>query len=37
MIDKLGFCTKALSLRKELGEDTTSPVDIFRWHTQYHN
>lgn len=29
MIDKLGICTKALSLRKELGEDTTSPVDIF--------
>lgn len=29
MIDKLELCTKALSLRKELGEDTTSPVDIF--------
>lgn len=29
MIDKLDLCTKALSLRKELGEDTTSPVDIF--------
>lgn len=29
MIDKLDLCTKALSLRKELGEDTTSPIDIF--------
>lgn len=29
LIDKLDLCTKALSLRKELGEDTTSPVDIF--------
>lgn len=29
MIDKLDICTKALSLRKELGEDTTSPIDIF--------
>lgn len=29
MIDKLTLCTKALSLRKELGEDTTSPIDIF--------
>ncbi len=29
MIDKLNLCTKALSLRKELGEDTASPVDIF--------
>ena len=29
MIDKFDLCTKALSLRKELGEDATSPVDIF--------
>ena len=29
MIDKLNLCTKALGLRKELGEDTTSPIDIF--------
>jgi Zn-dependent peptidase ImmA (M78 family) len=29
LIDKLDLSTKALSLRKELGEDTTSPVDIF--------
>ena len=29
MIDKLDLCTKALSLRKELGEDTTSTIDIF--------
>lgn len=29
MIDKLELSTKALSLRKELGEDTTSPIDIF--------
>lgn len=29
MIDKLGLYTKALSLRKELGEDDVSPVDIF--------
>lgn len=29
MIDKLELCTKALGLRKELGEDTTSPIDIF--------
>lgn len=29
MIDKLEISTKALSLRKELGEDTTSPIDIF--------
>lgn len=29
MIDKLDLCTKALSLRKELGEDITSPIDIF--------
>ncbi|MHA6482754.1 ImmA/IrrE family metallo-endopeptidase [Paenibacillus sp. strain BS8-2] len=29
MIDKLDICTKALSLRKEFGEDTASPVDIF--------
>lgn len=29
MIDKLDLCTKALALRKELGEDTTSPIDIF--------
>ncbi len=29
MVDKLDLCTKALTLRKELGEDTTSPVDIF--------
>lgn len=29
MIDKLELCTKALSLRKELGEDTSSPIDIF--------
>ena len=29
MIDKLDICTKALGLRKELGEDTTSPIDIF--------
>lgn len=29
MFDKLDICTKALSLRKELGEDTTSPIDIF--------
>lgn len=29
LVDKLDLCTKALSLRKELGEDTTSPIDIF--------
>lgn len=29
MIDKLDLSTKALGLRKELGEDTTSPIDIF--------
>jgi Zn-dependent peptidase ImmA (M78 family) len=29
LIDKLELCTKALSLRKELGEDTISPIDIF--------
>ena len=29
LIDKLDLCTKALALRKELGEDTTSPIDIF--------
>jgi len=29
VIDKLNLCTKALGLRKELGEDTTSPIDIF--------
>jgi len=29
LIDKLDLCTKALSLRKELGEDTMSPIDIF--------
>ena len=29
MIDKLALCTKALGLRKELGEDTISPIDIF--------
>lgn len=29
MIDKLDLCTKALSLRKELGEDYTSPIDVF--------
>jgi len=29
LIDKLGLYTKALSLRKELGEDDVSPVDIF--------
>jgi Zn-dependent peptidase ImmA (M78 family) len=29
LIDKLVLCTKALGLRKELGEDTTSPIDIF--------
>lgn len=29
MIDKLDLCTKALGLRKGLGEDTTSPIDIF--------
>lgn len=29
MIDKLDLCTKALSLRRKLGEDITSPVDIF--------
>jgi len=29
LIDKLDLCTKALSLRKELGEDTISPIDIF--------
>jgi Zn-dependent peptidase ImmA (M78 family) len=29
LIDKLELCTKALSLRKELGEDTMSPIDIF--------
>ena len=29
LINKLDLCTKALSLRKELGEDATSPVDIF--------
>lgn len=29
MIDKLVLCTKALRLRRELGVDTNSPVDIF--------
>jgi len=29
LIDKLDLSTKALSLRKELGEDTISPIDIF--------
>ena len=29
LIDKLDLSTKALSLRKELGADITSPVDIF--------
>jgi len=29
LIDKLDLCTKALSLRKALGEDITSPIDIF--------
>lgn len=29
LIDKLDLCTKALSLRKELGEDATSSIDIF--------
>jgi len=29
LIDKLDLCTKALSLRKELGEDSSSPIDIF--------
>jgi Zn-dependent peptidase ImmA (M78 family) len=29
LTDKLDLCTKALSLRKELGQDTTSPIDIF--------
>jgi len=29
LIDKLDLCTKALALRKELGADTTSPIDIF--------
>jgi len=29
LIDKLDLCTKALSLREELGEDATSPIDIF--------
>lgn len=29
MVDKLDLSTKALSLRKELGENTISPVDIF--------
>jgi Zn-dependent peptidase ImmA (M78 family) len=29
LIDKLDLCTKALSLRKELGGDTMSPIDIF--------
>lgn len=29
LIDKLDLCNKALSLRKELGEDTESPIDIF--------
>jgi Zn-dependent peptidase ImmA (M78 family) len=28
-MDKMEICTKALSLRKELGEDTTSPIEIF--------
>lgn len=28
-MDKLELCTKALSLRKELGEDTASPIDVF--------
>lgn len=29
MTNNLDLCTKALSLRKELGEDTASPIDIF--------
>ncbi|MEG0362087.1 MAG: ImmA/IrrE family metallo-endopeptidase [Longicatena sp.] len=29
MIDKFDLNNKALSLRKELGEDATSPIDIF--------
>ncbi|MBN2285254.1 MAG: ImmA/IrrE family metallo-endopeptidase [Tissierellales bacterium] len=29
MIEKIDLCTKALSLRKDLGEDTTSPIDVF--------
>jgi Zn-dependent peptidase ImmA (M78 family) len=29
LINKLDLCTKALSLRKSLGEDTASPIDIF--------
>jgi len=29
MLNKLDLCTKALSLRKELGEDASSPIDIF--------
>lgn len=29
MVDKFDLSTKALSLRKELGEDTVSPIDIF--------
>jgi Zn-dependent peptidase ImmA (M78 family) len=28
-MNKLDLCTKALSLRKELGVDSTSPIDIF--------
>ncbi|HCS73471.1 MAG TPA: toxin-antitoxin system, toxin component, partial [Clostridiales bacterium] len=28
-MDKMDLWKKALSLRKELGEDTTSPIDIF--------
>ncbi len=28
-VDKMDLWKKALSLRKELGEDTTSPIDIF--------
>lgn len=28
-MDKMNLWKKALSLRKELGEDTTSPIDIF--------
>lgn len=29
VIDKLNLCTKALELRKELGEDASSPIDVF--------
>ena len=29
MIDKADLMTKAIQLRKELGEDSNSPVDIF--------